>query len=67
MENFEKIITNINNNGLLTCQKCGCKMIGYAGDDICSDCAFPALAKFREKMKVEFAKNPNLNIIQKNE
>lgn len=30
------------------CKKCGCRMVGYPGDDECSDCAFPMLARASE-------------------
>ena len=30
------------------CKKCECRMVGYPGDDECSDCAFPALARASE-------------------
>ena len=30
------------------CKKCGCRMVGYPGDDECIDCAYPMLARASE-------------------
>jgi hypothetical protein len=46
-QQLENLVTNAR-NGLLTCKKCGCQMIGYPGDDECSDCAWPMLAEARK-------------------
>jgi hypothetical protein len=32
---------------ILTCKTCEEKMVGHIGDEICSDCAFPALKQAR--------------------
>jgi ribosomal protein L37E len=41
----EPIKNILHNSTALTCKQCGHRMIGYPGDDICSDCAFPVSAE----------------------
>lgn len=51
MKNKETIdlLTDLSiNSGLCVCKTCKKEMVGYPGDDICSDCAFPSLRKASE-------------------
>lgn len=33
---------------MLVCLKCKTPMVGYPGEDICSDCAYPVIKQARE-------------------